>query len=435
MEIVEKTVDLADVNKQLGRKSNSRKSLDVLFSASDKRLDQAIKKNTKLLSNSEFSSVDLALENRASNGVPLAKIRLTKTLAKKLQELQEKLAKGELQSDGISVSEVKRSKKSLLSALEPYAATAAVLRKVGATLRKNDVDPKADNLSYAWAARALTVLSLWESNYSGLKESPWEREYAKQVLKSYKKGENPRLFIFVNPSFDFRMLQTDKPELYFSTDISKSLNSQRERFVDLLEISKRLGVEFDFEIAIADRKDDAYIWPNFKVPEGLDRRLVWERKKVLRDKVEKFFVEKIGFDQTRLNVNRLSSLIGSICVGMEVLAGDWLAEGMKSAETCGLTRGDLKQEVLLMKKLWENTEIGADLYLQGLPIPDEQQLKNVALDKFNAYAREALLDITENSILIQTEKPPRLRTRMFNAGRKIFNMEIWPALYLNQPEE
>ena len=79
-----------------------------------------------------------------------------------------------------------------------------------------------------------------------------------------------------------------------------------------------------------------------------------------------------------------------------------------------------------MLELW-----GAGDYYDGLPQPDAAGLEQIVVRKFAAYAMQGVfLNASEpNTILVQTERPALLRTRMLNIGRVFLNMPKIPAIY------
>jgi hypothetical protein len=93
---------------------------------------------------------------------------------------------------------------------------------------------------------------------------------------------------------------------------------------------------------------------------------------------------------------------------------------------------DVAIEVERMRELWAPGN-----YYEGIPQPDTAALERIVLRKFATYAAQGVL-LAENApqtILVQTELPPLLRTDMLNEGRARLGWGTLPAVYLWKPEQ
>ena len=84
-----------------------------------------------------------------------------------------------------------------------------------------------------------------------------------------------------------------------------------------------------------------------------------------------------------------------------------------------------------MKELWQPGS-----YYDGLPQPDDVGFLRIIVEKFATYAMQGvfLCDHDPRLILIQAERPPLLRTRMLNAGRRHLWLPELPMVQLYLPE-
>lgn len=365
---------------------------------------------------------------RAAEGVPLAKIRLSTQIVAVLQTLQSEIVNKSIEKIDLSVSQIKRRKVALLKAITPYAELSKILRQTAAVLRKEDKEPASSNLVYTKSARAVVALSIWEEVCSGVEELPWQREYAKQILESYKIDEKFKLCLYVCPPVDFGMLKTEDPEFYFGTQVSGGrsfLSGQIGRLASLISICGRFGVNFDLQVIIGDQDEEKYIWPVLGVPKDLDQDKLIQRKNSLRKNVEEYLLKKLNIASENLFVSSLS----------EVSESSFLDDLNLFSANSGLTNEDINTEIQRMQALWELREPGTCPYYEGLDIPTTEMLRKIVLLKFLSYANDGLLAITQGSVIIQAEKPPKLRTKMLNAGRRLLGQEEWKAIYINPLQE
>lgn len=327
---------------------------------------------------------------------------------------------------GIGGSRVNKVSKRLFSAAEVYLPAAQLLADTAADLEARV--PGASARSYDTAARAVVALCEWDAGAGA--------DYAEAAIRSIEETGRVSLSFFVCPPVEFGYLSSDSPEQYLRTSMSGSLLSRQvERLADLITKLDRLSVPVRLNVFIGDTDERDYIFPVLGKPQLLQDELLAPRREALREAVAAYISAAVGKgDDARVRiapretvtVQSLSSVPFS--ARAEAVFEDLLASPQGSL----IGARDVAIEVERMRELWAPGN-----YYEGIPEPKAADLERIVLRKFATYAAQGVLlaETVPQTILIQTELPPLLRTDMLNEGRVRLGWQMLPAVYLWKPEE
>ncbi|WP_414169052.1 hypothetical protein ACMATS_24465 [Streptoverticillium reticulum] len=309
----------------------------------------------------------------------------------------------------VSGKRLKKVSRRLHEALEEFTARSEPVAGLAADLAADY--PGHTDVTYAQAAAALLVLGEWDRTHRA--PTPAMK---RNVLGSIARDGKLRLALFVCPPVDFSRLSGDKPELYIRDHMHGSVLS---RLTDRLHTlfrgleGARVGVEL--RTFVGDTDEDDYLWHGVTPPAHLDRQALDARREQLVGAVARYLSEEIPGSEGHhprvlraeaVRVERLSAVVPSAA-----------AEGIRAAVSETpldfFDAQDIEAEMALMRSLWQPGS-----YYDGLAEPDDETLRRIVVHKFAAYAMQGavLRDAEPDLVLVQTERPPLLRTRMLAAG-------------------
>jgi hypothetical protein len=229
---------------------------------------------------------------------------------------------------------------------------------------------------------------------------------AQRVLNSLVEDDRLNLAFFVCPNLDYTFLSGPYPDEFVRSRVDGSLLSRqmpilKQIFSDL----QTLGIDSSCQVFIGDDDEDRYLTPASASLKELfgncDAQLLEEKRvqfgnnvaqaldTIPAKSVEVYRLSELGYE---------SNLIGSVPLG------------------------DTQAEEERMRQLW-------DTFYMGLPAPTEEELEVMVNNKFETYAGqgELIQSLNPNTILIQTEMPFLLRTRMIN--NNLTPEQQIPAIY------
>lgn len=328
---------------------------------------------------------------------------------------------------GVGGGRVNKVSRRLFCATEGYEAALTAIYLLGGALEERYAGFSPQ--TYFTAAKAILSIAEWDKmGWGTLEGAP----YALNVLRGVEQEGAVSLTLFVCPPAEFGYLRSDEPELYLRTSVQGSLLSAqapdlRELFVNL----KRSGVPIQLNVLIGDADENDYIWPALGKPAALSEEKLAPRREELAAAVRSYVLDKIAQTKAgQLLSEGQINVISLAATAMPDEAAQTYVRFVEEPQVMGryLRQFDLQDERDRMLELWQPGD-----YYDGLPRPEDRQLDDIILRKFAAYAMQGVYlgSAAPNSILIQTERPPLMRTRMMNTGRNVLSMPEIPAIYQN----
>jgi hypothetical protein len=318
----------------------------------------------------------------------------------------------------ISGNRINKVSRRLCEAAERFESVSAPIRALAARLAEQFPDyPRA---ICERAAAALLVIDEWGETsppaHPGENHSP---ELARNILDGLTREGKIRLGLFVCTPVDFTRLSGEQPEKYLLVDMHGSvLSRQVDRLRDLLRGLEGAEVGVELLAMIGDTDEEDYLWHGVSRPSRLDPAALDARRDELVRSVAAYVTERVISAQAA-QVVRLSSIPASPRA-RDIYAAV-IAEPRKYFD-----QRDLDAEIAIMKELWLPGS-----YYQGLEHPDDATLAKIVVHKFATYALQGVLlhERDPRLLLIQTERPPALRSKMLNAGRE--SLGLAPLTSLN----
>lgn len=311
----------------------------------------------------------------------------------------------------------------------------AIRRRVDcAAARLRRALPGYPAAAYRHAGLVLMVLREWDM--SGCPEAAQLRRggLAAAVMESVARDAPIRLALFVCPPANFEALRSDDPASYIGDNLHASvLSRQVPRLRPLFRDLEAIGVTVELLAIVGDTDEDDYIWPVLGRPEKLDPAALDAASVRLAASVASYLTAPT------LRQNRWEPKVATTDVvrvlRLSALPEDPAAEAVRRRLAddpwIAFDRSDLAAEARIMSKLFE---FGS--YYQGLAVPIRWQLEQMIRLKFASYAAQglALRKLDPALVLLQTERPSRLRNRMINAGLVASGMPPIPAIDLYRPD-
>jgi|GEM_PF-5184687 len=328
---------------------------------------------------------------------------------------------------GMSGGRVNKVSKRLYCATEGYIAARSVIGAVGHALEEKF--PGFKDETYESAAKTVAAISEWDQGSFGAIENA---SYAQNILRAIEDKGEVSLALFVCPPVQFSYLKSDEPERYFQTSLSGSLLSRQvDDLRRLFSNLKCASIPVRLTVIVGDADEDDYIWPVLGKPsELLDERLI-PRRETLCSNIIRYLSESVGKkDSTNVRVLSAQEIeivsLATFDMPQEIREIYRRFVAMPEEMQQFLRSQDFADERSRLLELWN-----AGDYYDGLPLPDDNALEQVVIRKFAAYAMQGVLlgELAPNTVLIQTERPPLLRTRMLNSGRTCLGMAEIPAAY------
>lgn len=264
--------------------------------------------------------------------------------------------------------------------------------------------------TYIHTAKVLIAFKDWEKNKEV--SSPEKENQEEFFLKSLEENKKINFLIFVCPPTDFKLLHSSTPEDYIQVSIEKSFRSKHlAHLCDLFTSLKYTELDMSLLALIGDNDEEDYIWPTLGKPK-LDEEKLQSRRQQLKESVTAYFCKKLP----------------DIPVKVLSLALDCHDQHRKVHKE---VRGNIPKFFDQKDKEEEKKRMSSlfTTYYSGLPSPKVEQLEAIIEDKFATYAMHGVIAQSYDSqlVLIQTEFPPLLRTKMLNAGR---SHNPLPVVYL-----
>lgn len=333
---------------------------------------------------------------------------------------------------GLSANRLNKTVKRLATAAEVYADLNRGFAELVSSLR--DRYPGYGEGTYEKSVDALIAFSAWDKAVTCPEDYLNGSLVAPLVLDSIERGGPIKLLLFVCPPVDFSLLQSDTPESYFRISFTDSLLSrQRTDLTKLVTALTAAAIDVKLEVVIGDNDEERYIWPVIGDRCAVDVSKMAVRREALRQAAEEYLASPLERkkDDVRPPVIDRSAL--GVCSGaaLESLsAAEEIYNVMTTTPGSYIDETDLEAEKQRMRQLWRPGD-----YYSGLPEPSDAQLEEIVARKFATYAAQGLImqERDPNLILLQTERPALLRTKMLNAGREARGIQPIPALYMFEP--
>ncbi len=361
---------------------------------------------SQLLSQSELSSIEEA--------------RVLRQALKRTQDL----AFGEGCDVGISSGKLNRTSKKLTNALESFFELERAVESVSSVLAEEF--PGFKPTEYKKAALALFVLVDRDSNPA--KGSARERAGAigLPLLEALRESGRIELLLFVCPPVEFEYLKSDQPELYIRTSMEQSLLArQMKELIRLNQSLDKVGVEWSLKALIGDNDEREYIFPVLDCQTKLSEDQLTFRKSKLKQSVESYLLDRLG------GANLPKVEVVSLSQAGFTPRAEYMRESVSEKFKGYYLDIEIDQEKSRMLELWRPGS-----YYDGIPCPINGELDKIVALKFAAYAAQGVF-IAErypNCLLIQTEFPSRLRTKMLNVGRRELGLPALDGIYLSYSE-
>jgi hypothetical protein len=328
---------------------------------------------------------------------------------------------------GVSGGRLNKVSKRLCVALE----TQTFLQSLAAEWQRaaEEVAPGYSLATYSQAARAAIVLKQWNGVNNSETEVANPALLIASAVRSLAETGKLSLTFFICPPVDFSALLGQRPEEYFGTDMRGSLLSRQiGRLNKLAAALAAAEVPANINAVIGDTDEDAYIWPVLGKPAALDEMRLDERRLALRDAAQIYCERGLSpAASSRLTSSDFKSLI--TVTGLSRFAASLRADAVFEDVIGGAEQffsvDEVAAEKNRMRELWKEGD-----YYTGLRNPSEVELEKIVVRKFAAYAQQGVLlyERDPNSILIQTERPAQLRTKMLNVGRNLLGLSTLPAV-------
>ncbi|MEU2061863.1 hypothetical protein [Streptomyces sp. NPDC013455] len=323
---------------------------------------------------------------------------------------------------------LKKVSRRLHDAVEECAAAYAPVTDLAGVLAQEH--PGFAAATYERVSAALLVLAAWDASHTGP-----TGELTGSLLRSVERDGRIRLGLFVCPPVDFTRIDGERPETYLRDHMHGSVLSRlagrlRELFLGLADA----GVEVELRTLIGDTDEDDYLWYGVPAPAHLDRVALDARREALVTTVARYLTEEVPgargprprvFRGAALTVQRLSATAPSTeCRNVY--------ESVLADPAAHFDRRDVDAEMAIMRGLWEPGS-----YYEGLPEPDDATLAAIVVRKFATYAMQGRLlrELEPDLVLVQTERPPLLRSRMLNAGWDGTGRSPLPTVEFFAPED
>lgn len=337
------------------------------------------------------------------------------------------------QDIGVSAGKLNKVTKRLCLASEAYVENERAILETSGQL-SSLYEGYRESTCYN-AARTLQAIAGWDASGVSAGDLAGRPALAKSVLNGIEKSGKVEMALFVCPPVDFSRLSGDFPGDYMQTSFRGSLLSRQAQGLSALFRSlEEADVAVSLRTVIGDTDEDLYIWPVIGGDEKLDPAIVNERRAELRDAAAEYISENLT--QKNSIRPRIFSKEGLLVEGLSgIEAGESALAVFNSVLETPLkyfTAEDIDTEIGRMRELWRPAD-----YYEGLPVPTDRQMEEIVIRKFAAYAMQGVMLAGGDTdlVLIQTERPADLRTRMLNAGRKALGLNEIPVVNMYRPEE
>jgi hypothetical protein len=277
------------------------------------------------------------------------------------------------------------------------------------------------------AAAALIVLGQWDRTPAAGLAGTHGAQMTSNLLNGLARTGSVRLALFVCPPVNFRMLRSPTPVNYLGAEMAGSvLSRQIDRLRDLFRGLEGAEVDYEVLVLVGDTDEDQYLWPSMGRPPGLDENVLDEARDALCVAVAAYLLESAGAGRPEprvarggaVRVQRLSAMVPSPQAKAVYEAIAAIPERHFGCE-------DFAAETDIMHRLW-----APNSYYEGLPRPGDEVMEEIVARKFAAYAMQGvqLHEQDPDLVLIQTERPPLLRSKMLNAGRSALGQALLPIV-------
>jgi hypothetical protein len=394
------------------------------YETSRSKIIDAIEKGSQLTSEvSAFTGTDLRREK-----LPLSDLLLLQE-GEELKALVKNFLDQSFRNEGrvdvgVGASRLNRTAKRITLATEEWRECQTRVLSLASSLKT--CFPGYSFLDYKLAAKGLRVMMEWDARFKSQETALIDSSIASTFLESVANEGSLKFPLFVCPPVNFQLLTVD-PSCYIGTSLEGSLlEKQMVRLMTLFAALKSVGVPIKVHALIGDLDEDDYVWPVLGKPRGLKAEDLESRRETLLRNTRRYLLNWRGssLDEESLSISRFSALTISP-------RGELAERQIREEPLRSFTVADIRAELARMRDLWAPHN-----YYDGLPCPNEQQLVEIVGRKFATYAKQGIIlsELLPNGILIQTERPPVLRTKMVNAGLNLFGMKPIPVLYNSNPE-
>lgn len=331
------------------------------------------------------------------------------------------LAFGQQTPVGVSSGKLNRTTKRLVTAVEEYAELERSESEVVATLK--DYFSGFTDEVYRSAAKAILVFSEWDKDPTAATPTIRAQTLGKTLLSSLNESAAVELLLFVCPPVEFGYLNSNEPEQYLRTSMEHSLLSRQVKELgSLISSLDKVGLKSNLQVFIGDNDENDYIFPVLGNPVALNLAALESRRQRLVTATAEYLISKVdALTQDNLQIISLANYQLSA-------RAEYIRDQVKNDAALFFSAEEFSAERKRMRELWEPGS-----YYDGIKCPSEIELDQIVKLKFAAYAMQGILAYQENPnlILIQTELPSKLRSKMLNVGRETLALEQLDAVYLS----
>jgi hypothetical protein len=331
----------------------------------------------------------------------------------------------------IKPNQVARARKNFGSAREALEILEHTLSYVSSSFKNKF--PNYSQEIYINAAQIYIALFQWRENSCKTLEHAQLNlfntpEFIKGLLESISKTGKINLLQFVCPPVDFSLLSSPNPEDYFLVSAERSLLSRHiSQLSNFITYLNPTGIPIKVSFIVGDNDEEGYIWPYLEKQAKLNKERLDERRRKLVSNIQQYVSKKLHLSE--IAVYSLSDLQNVPKKGLdEEDYAKKVYQEIFNHYANYFTPIEVDTEMNRMAQLWM-----PEGYYSGLPHPNNNEtLKKIVIAKFAAYAVDGVVarDCAPFSLLVQTEFPRELRSKMMNAGRVLLKDGGFPVIYL-----
>lgn len=323
---------------------------------------------------------------------------------------------------------LKKISRRLYDAVEQFTAVYQSIDELQFLLAKTF--PGYPSTSYQKAAKSLLILNAWGKTSRQHQADSLFFDMAQSLLKSTMRDGRVRLGLFVCPPVDFSRLSGKTPEQYLGINMHGSVLSRH--IAELRHLFGNLesaGIHIELSTFIGDTDEEDYLWQGIARPHHLDEAQLEIRRKALVHSVKAYLSEEVsrgGKAQPRVIRESSVQVLRFSAMSPSKTARS-IYQSVIQHPLKHFTKSDIEAERIIMERLWQ-----PGVYYDGLTAPEHSAMTKIIVHKFATYAMQGVMlwDHDSDIVLIQTERPPLLRSKMLNAGRTELRLPSLAAVNL-----
>ncbi|OJX12791.1 MAG: hypothetical protein BGO77_07955 [Caedibacter sp. 37-49] len=309
--------------------------------------------------------------------------------------------------------------------------------------------------TYFKATRVLIALWEWKKKANCIDLNEFHKhEFIHEILESIHNTGKINFVQFVCPNVDFSLLSSSAPEKYYFTSVEESIfYRQKDSLFEFVKNLRLTGVPIKICLLIGD-DEDSYWWPDeksctfpiFKKPPGLVEEKLVLRREAYRSNIEaytrKYFDNPDNLSEYSAVDVEVHNLFDKKLKSPNLILNQaTLSEVFTNCQKY-FSEAEYELEKTRMEQLAKNYYRELFHYFARSLEESEEKTKQHYLPaiiraKFATYALDGLTayDCSPYAILLQTESPPVLRSKMINTGIMIRDNKIFSVVYLSNDKD